>query len=77
MSLMWKPALIVCVAALVPPAQARADEFDSGQGSPVVLIHALNASAALNWGLPGITSTLASIHLVVPLARSAGPPTSL
>jgi hypothetical protein len=44
----------------------RAGEFDSagvkihyvvkGQGEPVILIHGLGSSAAMNWGIPGITA---------------------
>ncbi|MBI4615024.1 MAG: alpha/beta fold hydrolase, partial [Planctomycetes bacterium] len=56
---------------------APADEFDSagvtirydvrGEGEPVLLIHGLNASARLNWELPGITARLAKNYRVIAL----------
>jgi pimeloyl-ACP methyl ester carboxylesterase len=36
-----------------------------GTGEPVVLIHGLNASAALNWQLPGVFAALAKDYQVV------------
>lgn len=54
---------------------ARADEFTSsgvkifytvqGSGSPVVLIHGLHSSGAMNWTLPGTTAALAQNHRVI------------
>lgn len=54
---------------------AKADEFTSGgvkiaytvqgTGSPVVLIHGLHSSAAMNWALPGVTAALAQSHQVI------------
>jgi pimeloyl-ACP methyl ester carboxylesterase len=41
--------------------------FTEGQGEPIVLIHGLNASAELNWKLPGIVATLAKKHQVIAL----------
>src|SRR4051794_4433518 len=38
-----------------------------GTGEPVVLIHGLNASAALNWQLPGVFAALANDHQVIAL----------
>jgi pimeloyl-ACP methyl ester carboxylesterase len=38
-----------------------------GQGQPVVLIHGMQASAQLNWNLPGIVAELAKDHWVVAL----------
>ena len=38
-----------------------------GKGEPVVLIHGLNASANLNWRLPGIIQELAKDHQVIAL----------
>ena len=38
-----------------------------GEGEPVILIHGLDSSAALNWTLPGITDELARDHKVVAL----------
>jgi pimeloyl-ACP methyl ester carboxylesterase len=56
---------------------ARADEFVSagvkihyvvqGQGEPVILIHGLGSSEAMNWGLPGIIAELAKQHRVIAL----------
>lgn len=68
-------AVLACAAALAQPATTRADEFDSagvkihyvvqGHGDPVILIHGLYASAAINWGLPGITADLAKHYRVI------------
>ena len=54
---------------------ARADEFTSGgvkifytvqgSGSPVVLIHGLHSSGAINWTMPGVTAALAQNHRVI------------
>jgi pimeloyl-ACP methyl ester carboxylesterase len=54
---------------------AAADEFDSkgvkihyvveGKGEPVVLIHGLQSSAAINWELPGTLRQLASRYQVI------------
>ena len=38
-----------------------------GNGEPVVLIHGLDASADINWRVPGIIKTLAENHLVIAL----------
>jgi pimeloyl-ACP methyl ester carboxylesterase len=38
-----------------------------GQGDPVVLIHGLYSSAAINWQMPGIFADLAKNHRVVAL----------
>jgi pimeloyl-ACP methyl ester carboxylesterase len=56
---------------------ARADDFDSGgvrihyvmkgQGDPVVLIHGLDSSAAMNWGVEGTIALLARNYQVVAL----------
>ena len=56
---------------------AKADEFKSsgvkifytlqGSGTPVVLIHGLHSSGAMNWTLPGITAALAQNHRVIVL----------
>jgi pimeloyl-ACP methyl ester carboxylesterase len=58
-------------------ASLSAEEFDSdgvkihyvveGRGEPVVLIHGLLASAAINWEWPGITAELAKDHQVIAL----------
>jgi pimeloyl-ACP methyl ester carboxylesterase len=55
----------------------RADEFDSkgvkihytdqGKGETVILIHGLYSSAAMNWGMPGITAALAKNYRVIAL----------
>ena len=54
---------------------AKADEFTSdgvkifytvqGSGSPVVLIHGMHSSGAMNWTMPGITAALAQNHRVI------------
>jgi pimeloyl-ACP methyl ester carboxylesterase len=56
-------------------APAAAGEFDSkgvkihylveGKGEPVVLIHGLESSAAINWELPGTVRLLASRYQVI------------
>lgn len=74
---------LLVMLACVLSASLRADEFDSGgvkifytvqgTGSPVVLIHGLHASAAMNWTLPGITGALANEHRVIAMdARGHG-----
>lgn len=64
---------LVCL--LVVTAAAWADEFTSGgvkifytvqgSGTPVVLIHGLHSSGAMNWTMPGITAALAQTHRVI------------
>ena len=54
---------------------AGADEFTSGgvkifytvhgSGTPVVLIHGLHSSGAMNWTMPGVTAALAQTHRVI------------
>jgi pimeloyl-ACP methyl ester carboxylesterase len=54
---------------------ARAEEFDSagvkihytvnGKGDPVILIHGLFGSAAMNWDWPGTTADLAKHYQVI------------
>src|SRR2546429_559405 len=57
------------------PATAKAGAFDSdgvkiayieaGEGEPVVLVHGLHSSAAMNWELPGTFARLAKKYHVV------------
>lgn len=64
---------LICLFLLT--AVTRADEFTSngvkifytvqGSGTPVVLIHGLHSSGAMNWTMPGITAELAQTHRVV------------
>ncbi|WP_395749876.1 alpha/beta fold hydrolase [Prosthecobacter sp.] len=64
---------LICL--LFAAVQAGADEFTShgvkifytvqGSGSPVVLIHGLHSSGAMNWTLPGTTAALAQSHRVI------------
>jgi len=64
---------LICLVLFA--ALARADEFTSsgvkifytvqGSGSPVVLIHGLHSSGAMNWTMPGITTALAQNHRVI------------
>jgi len=70
---------LLAAAVLLPAASqfARADEFDSagvkihyvvkGRGEPVVLIHGLDSSAAMNWSVPGIIAELARHYQVIAL----------
>lgn len=56
-------------------APVNADEFVAdgvkifyavqGNGSPVVLIHGLHSSGAINWTMPGVTAALAQTHRVI------------
>jgi pimeloyl-ACP methyl ester carboxylesterase len=70
-------------------ARPQSDEFDTkgvkihylvaGQGEPVVLIHGLDSSAEINWGVTGVIAELATDHKVVALdmpghGRSGKPP---
>lgn len=68
------------IAGAVP---ALADDFDSngvkihytvqGEGEPVVLIHGLDSSGAINWELPGIVKLLAAKYrVIVPDRRGHG-----
>jgi len=67
--------VLVLVAVLARPAGA--EEFDSkgvrihyiveGKGEPVVLVHGLQSTAALNWELPGTVKLLASKYQVIAL----------
>jgi pimeloyl-ACP methyl ester carboxylesterase len=60
-----------------PPAAPDSQFFDAGgvkihyvrqgTGEPVVLIHGLYASAALNWEMPGVFAALARDHDVIAL----------
>ncbi len=77
---LWS-ATLVAVLVTLPELSAtdlpRSEKFDSsgvqihyvvaGQGEPVVLIHGLNASAEVNWGLPGVIAELAKDHQVIAL----------
>lgn len=64
---------LICL--LLFTAIAGADEFYSsgvkifytvqGSGSPVVLIHGLHSSGAMNWTMPGTTAALAQNHRVI------------
>ncbi|MEW6358713.1 MAG: alpha/beta hydrolase [Planctomycetota bacterium] len=69
-----------CLPGLRPACAAdgpKPQTFDSngakicyvveGEGPPVVLIHGLHASAAINWGLPSIIEMLARDHRVIAL----------
>lgn len=69
-----KPRLIL-ICAFLFASFAGADEFTSGgvkifytvqgSGSPVVLIHGLHSTGAMNWTMPGITAALAQHHRVI------------
>jgi pimeloyl-ACP methyl ester carboxylesterase len=68
-------ATLVLLFALLGASTAGAEEFDSkgvkihylieGKGEPVILIHGLESSAAINWQLPGTVKTLASRYQVI------------
>jgi len=71
-------ALLVVTALMATSTLlARADEFSSagvkihyvvkGKGEPVILIHGLDSSAAMNWGVPGIIAELAKHYEVIAL----------
>jgi pimeloyl-ACP methyl ester carboxylesterase len=72
----WNGFAPAVLAAALPLA-AAADEFDSngvkirytveGKGEPVVLIHGLYSSAAINWEQPGLVKMLAAKHQVIAL----------
>ncbi|HXM88603.1 MAG TPA: alpha/beta fold hydrolase [Candidatus Acidoferrum sp.] len=67
----------VLVCRYVSSAALESDFFDAkgvkihylieGTGEPVVLIHGLDSSAAINWEMPGTIDALAKDHLVVAL----------
>ena len=67
----------VILLLMLGTAVAGAAEFTSkgvkihytveGKGEPVVLIHGLHSSAAMNWQLPGITAALAKEFQVIAL----------
>ena len=69
----WLIAAVFCTLA----AFVGADTFDSdgteiyytvqGEGTPIVLIHGFSASAATNFGAPGIIKGLASDFKVIAL----------
>src|SRR5215831_9348436 len=78
MKLMKRSAWIASAALILAgTARLHAEEFDSagvkihytvvGKGDPVILIHGLYSSAAMNWGLPGITAELAKHFRVIAL----------
>lgn len=64
-------------APILPADELQSRSFDAqgvkihyltqGQGEPVILIHGLHASAALNWKLPGVMDELAKEHRVIAL----------
>ena len=70
-------AVLACARGLPAADTPKSEKFDSGgvqihylvagQGQPVVLIHGLNASAELNWNLPGVVAELAKDHQVIAL----------
>jgi hypothetical protein len=67
----------VLVCRYVSSAALESDFFDAkgvkihylieGTGEPVVLIHGLDSSAAINWEMPGTIDALAKDHLVIAL----------
>ena len=67
----------VLICRYVSSAALESDFFDAkgvkihylieGTGEPVVLIHGLDSSAAINWEMPGTIDALAKDHLVVAL----------
>src|SRR5438046_2604415 len=73
------PAIALGLLTLAAPAadEPASNTFDAkgvkihyltaGQGEPVVLIHGLHASAALNWQAPGVLAELAKDHRVIAL----------
>jgi pimeloyl-ACP methyl ester carboxylesterase len=71
------PALLTATALALALASSRADEFNSagvkihytveGKGEPVILIHGLYSSAAVNWQWPGTVAELAKQYQVIAL----------
>jgi hypothetical protein len=71
------PALALVVGLFLTAPLARAEEFDSkgvaihftaeGKGEPVVLVHGLGSSGAINWQLPGTVKLLAARYRVIAL----------
>jgi pimeloyl-ACP methyl ester carboxylesterase len=69
------PATIPVPAASAPAAFKRVNFFNSagvriayaeaGSGDPVILVHGLYSSAAINWGLPGTFDLLAEHYHVI------------
>lgn len=67
--------LLGLICLLIVTVNAWADEFTSGgvkvfytvqgSGTPVVLIHGLHSSGAINWTIPGTTAALAQSHRVI------------
>ena len=67
----------VLICRYVSSAALESDFFDArgvkihylieGTGEPVVLIHGLDSSAAINWEMPGTIDALAKDHLVIAL----------
>lgn len=72
-------ALLAFVSGLTfaPAAEPTTGDFDSdgvkihylvtGQGEPVILIHGLTASIAMNWEFPGLVAELAKNYQVIAL----------
>ena len=68
---------IACAAFILSAMSGMGEDFDSagvkihytvqGKDEPVVLIHGLYSSGAMNWGLPGITALLAKHFRVIVL----------
>jgi len=65
------------IGPAAPAADPAVSTFDAngvkiryvvqGTGEPVVLVHGLAASAAMNWQFPGIMAALAKDHQVIAL----------
>lgn len=68
---------LVAVLLALAARAAVADDFDSkgvkihyiveGKGEPVLLVHGLQSSAAMNWELPGTVKVLAAKYQVIAL----------
>lgn len=72
-----RPPLAILLGTLMISPAAQADEFDSkgvaihfaveGQGEPVIMVHGLASSGAINWQLPGTVKKLAARYRVITL----------
>jgi pimeloyl-ACP methyl ester carboxylesterase len=76
--MIWSALIFAAVAIGPPRCAVSALDYEfldvdgvkiryvvEGQGEPVLLIHGLHSSAALNWYMPGIAGAIAKSHRVI------------
>ena len=73
----WFPVVCLLFLAAFTGRSASAETFDAngvklhyiveGKGRPVILIHGLHSSIAMNWRMPGVISLLSKSYQVVAL----------